>query len=65
MSVVEIRDLSRNAGSGNYTFSAVGTAEIDRDAILNNLQPSLRDLIMSHDYPGLASWAKFSPSLRD
>jgi hypothetical protein len=30
------------------------------DAILDNLQPSLRDLIMLPIYPGLASWAKFS-----
>jgi hypothetical protein len=28
-----------------------GRLEIRRDAILNNLQPSLRDLIMLHDGP--------------
>jgi hypothetical protein len=28
-----------------------GRLEIGRDAILKNLQPSLRDLIMSHDVP--------------
>jgi len=28
-----------------------GRLEIDRDEILENLQPSLRDLIMFHDVP--------------
>ena len=28
-----------------------GRLKIGRDAILDNLQPSLRDLIMSHDVP--------------
>ena len=31
-----------------------------RDTILDSLQPSLRDSITLHVYPGLASWAKFS-----
>ena len=31
-----------------------------RDEILENLQPSLRDLIMFQMYPGLTSWAKSS-----
>ena len=38
-----------------------GRLKIGRDVILDNLQPSLRDLIMLYAmYPGLASWAKFS-----
>jgi hypothetical protein len=51
-----------------FRLSPVGTAEIGRDVILDNLQPSLRDLNHVHDVPrtgvlgnpGLASWAKFS-----
>jgi hypothetical protein len=31
-----------------------------RDAIVDKLQPSLRDSIMLRDVLGLASWAKFS-----
>jgi len=31
-----------------------------RNAILDNLQPSLRDSIMFHHVPRTASWAKFS-----
>jgi hypothetical protein len=34
--------------------------KIERNAILDNLQPSLRDSIMFLVSPGLASWAKFS-----
>jgi hypothetical protein len=37
-----------------------GRLKTGRDATLGNLQPSLRDSIMLHVYPGLASWAKFS-----
>jgi hypothetical protein len=37
-----------------------GRLKIGRVAILDNFQPSLRDSIMFHVYPGLTSWAKFS-----
>jgi hypothetical protein len=37
-----------------------GRLKIGRDAILENLQPSLRDSIMLPDVPRTTSWAKFS-----
>ena len=37
-----------------------GRLKMGRDTILDSLQPSLRDSITLHVYPGLASWAKFS-----
>ena len=37
-----------------------GRLKIGRDAILDNLQPPLRDSSCCMVYPGLTSWAKFS-----
>jgi hypothetical protein len=45
--------------------SPVGRVKIGREAIMDNLQPSLRDSIMLHDIPRTSVLGSVQPSLRD
>jgi hypothetical protein len=54
-----------NLSTENCRSVPEGRLKIGRHAILDNFQPSLRDLIMFHDLPRTNVLAYFQPSLRD